>query len=64
MGYCHVDDGCKYALEKTHSSNGITSAPNGTIYVADSLFGGVTVLERQTDNTLVVSDSISTGNIP
>ncbi|KAJ3505043.1 hypothetical protein NLJ89_g7625 [Agrocybe chaxingu] len=63
VGYCHIDDGCKFALQKTHSSNGIASAPNGTLYVGDSTYGGVTILERQTDNTLVVTDSIATGRI-
>ncbi|KAF9568249.1 calcium-dependent phosphotriesterase [Agrocybe pediades] len=63
IGYCHIDEGCKYSLDKTHSSNGITSAPNGTIYVSDSIFGGVTALERQTDNTLVVAESISTERV-
>ncbi|PPQ93825.1 hypothetical protein CVT25_013534 [Psilocybe cyanescens] len=60
VGYCHLDQGCKFARSKTHSSNGITRAANGTVYVADSLFGGVTVLEGQVDNTLVVVDSIIT----
>ena len=61
VGYCHIDDGCKFAITGTHGSNGIAAAPNGTIYVADSLFGGVLFLERQADNTLVVSESVKTG---
>jgi len=60
VGYCHLEEGCKYALPSTHSSNGIASAPNGTVYVGDSNFGGVIVLERQTDNTLVLTESIAT----
>lgn len=61
VGYCHIDDGCKYAITKTHSSNGITAVPNGTVYIADSIYGGVQFLERQADNTLVVSESVKTG---
>ncbi|KDR75055.1 hypothetical protein GALMADRAFT_523479 [Galerina marginata CBS 339.88] len=58
--YCHIAEGCKYALPNTHASNGIASAPNGTVYVANSIYGGVIVLERQTDNTLVLTESIAT----
>ena len=61
VGYCHIDDGCKFAITKTHSSNGIAAALNGTVYVADSVFGGVLSLEPQADNTLVVSESVKTG---
>ena len=61
VGYCHVDDGCKFAITGTHSSNGIAAAPNGTVYVADSVYGGVSFLEPQADNTLVVSESVKTG---
>ena len=63
MGYCHVDEGCKPALPKTASSNGIVAAPNGTIYVANSITGVVEVLERQSDNSLVTTDSIKTGEL-
>lgn len=64
VGYCHLDDGCKYALKKTHASNGIASSPNGTLYLGDNEYGGITVLERQTDNTLVITESIATGKSP
>ncbi|KAF8895727.1 hypothetical protein CPB84DRAFT_1782310 [Gymnopilus junonius] len=60
VGYCHIESGCKYALSKTHSSNGIASAPNGTLYVGDCISGGITILEKQVDDTLVVTDSIKT----
>ncbi|KAF8160653.1 hypothetical protein B0H34DRAFT_795541 [Crassisporium funariophilum] len=63
VGYCHLDEGCQYAITSTHASNGIASAPNGTIYVSNSVYGGVTFLERQTDNTLVVTDSVPTDYI-
>jgi len=60
VGYCHIDDGCKYAITGIQVCNGITTAPNGTVYVANSIYGGVLSLERQVDNTLVVSESIKT----
>jgi arylesterase / paraoxonase len=62
VGYCHIDNGCKFAITGTHhGSNGIAVAPNGTVYVADSIYGGVSFLEPQADNTLVVSESVKTG---
>src|ERR1700678_2102175 len=61
VGYCHIDDGCKYAITGTHASNAITAAPNGTVYVSNAVYGGVLFLERQADNTLVVSESVKTG---
>jgi arylesterase/paraoxonase len=45
-------------------NNGITKAQNDTIYVASSMGGGVSILERQQDNTLVLSENIKTGNYP
>ncbi|KAF8198076.1 hypothetical protein BJ912DRAFT_56680 [Pholiota molesta] len=58
VGYCHIDEGCKIALSNTFTSNGIVTAPNGTIYVANGIGGVIDAFERQTDNTLVVTDSI------
>ncbi|KAF8813942.1 serum paraoxonase/arylesterase [Phlegmacium glaucopus] len=63
VGYCHIDHGCKYAITGTHGSNGITSAPNGTVYVSNSIYGGVLFLERQADNTLVISESVKSDYI-
>jgi len=59
IGYCHVDEGCKFATPKIPYANGIASV-NETFYVADSLGGTVTVLERQGDNSLVLTDVIPT----
>jgi arylesterase/paraoxonase len=61
VGYCHIDEGCKIALSNTFTSNGIVTAPNGTIYVANGIGGVIDAFERQTDNTLVVTDSIKIG---
>jgi hypothetical protein len=60
VGYCHVDEGCKLATPKIHDANGIASV-NDTFYVANSVKASVTVLERQTDNSLVLTDVIPTG---
>ncbi|KAM6502126.1 hypothetical protein JOM56_002103 [Amanita muscaria] len=58
--YCNTDTGCKFAMINMHGSNGIVKAQNDTIYVANVLGGGVSVLERQRDNTLVLSEYIKT----
>jgi arylesterase / paraoxonase len=62
VGYCHIEEGCKLATPKIHDANGIASV-NDTFFVANSLKGSITVLERQTDNSLVLTDVISTGKL-
>ncbi len=42
-------------------SNGIARAQNGTVYVASSVFGQITVLEEQYDRSLVLGDIIALG---
>jgi len=59
--YCDVKEGCKYAIQNMFSNNGIARAPNGTFYVAHTLSGGLSVLEEQSDNTLVITDHIQFG---
>ncbi|KAF8629870.1 hypothetical protein AX15_003229 [Amanita polypyramis BW_CC] len=61
--YCHTETGCKYATKGIQGSNGIAKAENGTIYVANSKGGGVYVLERQSDNSLVLSEYIKTDRL-
>lgn len=64
VGFCHVDQGCKFAYTGLHASNGIvkgTKTGNDTFYVANCVLGGVTVLERQSDNTLTFTEVIKTG---
>ncbi|KAJ7287636.1 hypothetical protein C8J57DRAFT_1446322 [Mycena rebaudengoi] len=61
VGYCDVDEGCKFAINNMHGANGITRAPNNdTFFVASSVLGGITVLERQDDNALVKIHTIPT----
>ncbi|KAF8210112.1 hypothetical protein K438DRAFT_1809026 [Mycena galopus ATCC 62051] len=61
VGYCNINSGCKFAARNLHSANGIVRATNNdTFYVANSLWGGVTVLQRQTDNALLKTHSIPT----
>ncbi|KAF8135716.1 hypothetical protein EV363DRAFT_1212460 [Boletus edulis] len=65
IGFCHADEGCKFAYTGLHSSNGIvkgTNPGNDTFYVGDSVLGDVTVLERQSDNTLALTEVIKTGS--
>lgn len=61
--YCHTDAGCKVAVTKLQTANGIADAKNGTIYVANNA-GGLYVLERQNDDSLVLSEYIKTGKLP
>lgn len=58
--YCHIQEGCKYAARNMFSNNGIVRASNGTFYVAHTLSGGLSILEEQSDNTLVITDHIQT----
>ncbi|KAF8971107.1 serum paraoxonase/arylesterase [Flammula alnicola] len=59
VGYCHIDKGCHFAIQHMHGNNGIARAPNGTVYVANSLIGGLSILEPQADNTLVLTDIVA-----
>ncbi|KAI0276382.1 serum paraoxonase/arylesterase [Russula aff. rugulosa BPL654] len=59
VGYCHVDEGCKIAVDGLSGSNGIVRAQNGTVYVADAKLGGIHVLEEQNDHSLVLVDNIA-----
>ncbi|KDR75056.1 hypothetical protein GALMADRAFT_248922 [Galerina marginata CBS 339.88] len=58
VGYCHVEVGCKYAIQNMHGNNGIARGPNSTIYVANCLKGGLNILDIQRDNTLVITDFV------
>jgi hypothetical protein len=43
------------------ANNGIARAKNDTFYVANAAKGKLNILERQADDTLVLTDVISTG---
>ncbi|KAJ7142025.1 hypothetical protein C8R43DRAFT_580192 [Mycena crocata] len=59
IGYCDVDSSCKHAVQKLSGSNGIArAAGNDTFFVADFIGGDISVLERQSDNTLVKAHTI------
>ncbi|KAF8629258.1 hypothetical protein AX17_005837 [Amanita inopinata Kibby_2008] len=59
VAFC-APEGCKIAIKGMHSMNGITKASNDTIYVANSAGGGMYILERQRDNSLVLVEYIKT----
>ncbi|KAG9126325.1 hypothetical protein FRC07_003892 [Ceratobasidium sp. 392] len=62
VGYCHVDSGCKVAVDQIHSSNGIVRNTDGTVWVASSAAAGyITVHEQQADKTLVPTEVIQVG---
>ncbi|KAH7912397.1 hypothetical protein BJ138DRAFT_1083638 [Hygrophoropsis aurantiaca] len=63
VAYCHADHGCKFAVKGLHASNGIVKGrgANETFYVVDCTLGDISVLERQSDDTLVLTEVIKTG---
>lgn len=61
VGYCDVDAGCMIAAAKMFGNNGIARAANGTFYVASAFFGELHVMERLSNNTLVITEVIETG---
>ena len=61
VGFCHVDRGCKIAAAGMSGNNGIAYANNGTFYVASAVGSPISVLERQDDDTLVITDLIPVG---
>lgn len=61
VGFCNTDTGCHYAVQNMLGCNGIARAPNGTVYVANSIWGGLSILEEQADKTLVLTDKVATG---
>ncbi|KAK0481526.1 hypothetical protein IW261DRAFT_1471134 [Armillaria novae-zelandiae] len=63
VGYCHVEEGCKTSISRMLNNNGIVQAENGTIYVSSTLSSGIRVLEKQEDNTLVLTDVIPSETI-
>jgi len=62
IGYCHVNEGCKLATPKINGASGIARA-NDTFYVANSIKGTITVLELQSDNSLVLTDVIQADRV-
>lgn len=60
MGYCHIEHGCKLAATGLRGSNGI-ARHDGLYFVANAKFGEIFVLERQEDNSLVITDIVRTG---
>ncbi|KII92103.1 hypothetical protein PLICRDRAFT_36894 [Plicaturopsis crispa FD-325 SS-3] len=59
VGYCHLDAGCRIVNTHMQSNNGIARAPNNdTFYVNHVAAGRMSILERQKDQSLVVTDVI------
>ncbi|KAG8778187.1 hypothetical protein FRC12_025117 [Ceratobasidium sp. 428] len=61
VGYCHVDHGCKIAADELYGSNGIVRASDGSVWVASTFGGYITVHEQQADKTLVPTEVINVG---
>ncbi|OCB88463.1 calcium-dependent phosphotriesterase [Sanghuangporus baumii] len=58
VGYCHAHKGCKVAADNIVGANGIVRGSDGKYYVASSTSGRIYVFERQTDDSLVLTDLI------
>lgn len=63
IGYCTYEGECKIAATGLPGANGIIRGYDGTFYVTNNEFGGITLLEQLEDNNLNVIDSIPTGDI-
>jgi len=59
VGHCHLDHGCKIVLNQLPTPNGIARGQNDTVYVVNSIGGEVLVLELQSDDSLVLTDTIT-----
>jgi hypothetical protein len=69
IAYCHVDQGCRFAVEGLPSINGIARAPPGVRVGGQDIFyaagygteNRIFVLEKQGDESLVLVDTIDIG---
>ena len=67
--YCHIDEGCKFAVEGLPSINGLARAPAESRVGGQDIFyaagygveGKIFVLEKQADESLVLVDTIEMG---
>ncbi|KAI0785589.1 calcium-dependent phosphotriesterase [Abortiporus biennis] len=65
VGYCDVNSGCKIAASDIKGANGIVKSPsNNTFYVASALGAGLYVFEKEQDNSLKLTNIVSTDRIP
>jgi len=67
--YCHVEEGCRFAIEGLPSINGLARAPAESRVGGQDIFyaagygaeGKIFVLEKQADESLVLVDTIEIG---
>jgi len=59
--FCHVENGCRFAATELMTSNGIARGLDGEIFVSSTWKSQISVLEKQADNTLVLTDVIDIG---
>jgi hypothetical protein len=59
--YCHVGSGCRFAATELMTSNGIARGLDGEIFVSSTWKSQISVMEKQADNTLVLTDIINIG---
>lgn len=63
IGHCHVDHGCKLVLKSIPGPNGIARGHNETVYIANTFGGKILVAELQSDDSLVLTDTIVLGTL-
>jgi arylesterase/paraoxonase len=59
VGYCHIDSGCRIAAGGLRGANGLARRDEDTFFLVSQTRGEVRVLERQADNSLVVTDFVA-----
>lgn len=67
--YCHVDEGCKFAVQGLPPINGLARAPAESRVGGQDIFyaagygleGKIFALEKQADDSLVLLDTIENG---
>jgi len=68
IAYCHVDQGCKFAVEGLPAINGLARAPESRVGGQDTFYaaaygteGKIYVFEKQADESFVLVDTVEIG---
>lgn len=61
IGFCSAAGGCRFAAEKIQGANGLARVSDDVFFLGNALRGELRVLERQADDSLVVTDLIKHG---
>lgn len=64
VGHCSDNYGCKLAADKLPAANGLARQSEDVFFLSNQFRGEIRVLERQADDSLVVTDLITHGACP